>query len=77
MDNSFAGCTVFEVDSNTFSKIRTFKDRYHSFKTYIDEEESLAAIREFAKKNPSKSIVVKDKQTGSFKFLKKGKDYKL
>lgn len=77
MSDQFAGCKVFEVDSGTFSKIQTFKDRYHSFKTYIDEEESLVSIREFAKKNPGKSIVVKDKSTGSFKFLKKGKDYKL
>lgn len=68
----FGGAMVFEIDSDTFCGITQEKLKSERFSKYIKDSDCLSSIREYAKSNPQKDIVVKDSSTGSYRFLKKG-----
>ena len=71
----FAGCEVFEVDSDRYNSCRRAKMRYERFSKFVGHDDTAMAIREYAKSNPAKGIMIQDESTGTMTYLKlpKGK----
>lgn len=70
--SKFAGHDVFEVTSDTFHRARVSKKNWKHWKSYIGEDDTGQAIREYANKNPKASIVLKDERTGAMQFARYG-----
>jgi hypothetical protein len=71
--NTFAGAIVFEVSSTTFHNARTEKRKGKHWRTYLDECDELAEIREYANKNPGKPIVLQNRNTNEMCYVRYGK----
>lgn len=71
--NTFAGKDVFVVDETTFLRARNIKGRYERFAKYIEDGDTLEIVREYAKNNPTKSIIVQSERSGAMMYLKKGR----
>ena len=69
----FAGHTTHKVPHETFNKIRQEKAKGKHWKKYLDEGEHTSHIREFAKKNPTKPIIIENEKTGYMCFARYGK----
>lgn len=69
---TFAGNKTFIVPSSLFHKARFHKKAGKHWKTYIGEDEHGKAIREFARKNHKKAIVLQDENTGAMTYCKYG-----
>ena len=71
----FAGCEVFELDSDRYNNCKRAKLRSERFAKFVGDDEIALAIREYAKTNPSKGIMISDEVTGAMTYLKlpKGK----
>lgn len=68
---TFAGCRVFEVDSDTFRKCRLGKRRYARYEQYVGSGDVGQAIREYGRTRHSrKGIILIDKITGAMLYLK-------
>ena len=72
-EETFAGAVVFEVSSSTFHNAKTEKRKGKHWRTYLDECDELAEIREYAKKNPKKAIVLRNENTGEMCYAKYGR----
>ena len=73
--NDFMNCAVFEVDGKTYNDCITgWKQKKDRFSKHIKNEELLTEIREYAKTNPSKSILLYGENCDSFVMLKRGKE---
>lgn len=72
-EETFAGAVVFEVSSSTFHNAKTEKRKGKHWKTYLDECDELAEIREYAKKNPNKAIVLRNENTGEMCYARYGR----
>ena len=72
----FAGNAVFEVDSATFHAAKFHKRKGKHWKKYLGEDDCLSEIRDFAKKNPGKSIIIKNRNTGEMCYARYGKGMK-
>jgi hypothetical protein len=71
-DTSFAGDDVFKVDPDTFAKCRMGHKKYSRWANYVNvKTESGHSIREFARKFPSKNIVIQNERTGQMIFLRR------
>jgi hypothetical protein len=74
-DGEFAGSPVFDVDNETYKRCTHGKPTYARWKHYVDdvdvEENLLDSIRTHAHRNPSKSIVLRNKSTGAMLFLRR------
>lgn len=70
-DENFAGNDVFKVKHDAFHKSRFGKRPYARFKTYVGEDEVGKSIRDYAIKNPNKTILLKNEQDGSMIFFRK------
>ncbi len=70
----YNGCEVFVVDAGTYTKCRSAKMKSERFAKYIQDEEIGNAVREYAKLNPSSSIMIEDENTGAITYLKVGKN---
>jgi len=71
-DESFAGSVVFTCDTHTFNRCRLGKDsKYARYKTYVGDDAVGEKIRQYGRKYPNKSIVLKNSMTGSMLYLKK------
>ena len=70
---TFAGAVVFEVSSATFHNAKTEKRKGKHWRTYLDECDELAEIREYANRNPSKPIVLKNRTTTEMVYVRYGK----
>lgn len=70
--SKFAGQEVFEVKSDVFHQARMSKQKHLHWKSYIGEDDTGAAIREFANKNPKKAIILKDERTGAMHYARFG-----
>jgi hypothetical protein len=66
----FAGCEVFEVDSDRYNRCTRAKLRYERFSKFVGEDDTAMAIREYARTNPAKGIMIQDGATGSMTYLK-------
>ena len=69
-EESFAGSVVFEVSSKVFHTARNEKRKGKHWRTYLDEDDCFADIREYAKKNPGKGIVLRNENTGEMCYAR-------
>ena len=72
-EETFAGAVVFEVSSSTFHNAKTEKRKGKHWRTYLDECDELSEIREYAKKNPNKAIVLRNENTGEMCYARYGR----
>ena len=71
-DSQFAGVDVFNVNDNDFNNCKFGKKKHKRWSNYVDvESESGKRIYGYAKKNPSKSIIVQHDRTGHMLYLRK------
>lgn len=69
----FAGHEVFEVKSDMYHRARMSRKKGQHWRTYLDEDEYYEEIRDYARKNKGKAIVLQDENTGAMFFAQFGK----
>lgn len=70
--HSFAGMDVFDVEPEQWQKsLMGGKPKYHKYAPYVGEDEVGEEIRNYARSNPTKKIVLRNSKTGSMVFLRK------
>jgi hypothetical protein len=67
---TFAGSIVFEVSSKVFHIARNEKRKGKHWRKYLDEDDCFAEIREYAKKNPGRGIVLRNENTGEMCYAR-------
>ena len=72
-EDTFAGAMVFEVSSAVFHTAKLEKRKHKTWKKYLEEDDCLAEIREYANKNPGRSIILKNRNTGEMTYARYGK----
>ena len=70
---TFAGKTVFVVDSNMFHQCRLGKQKYHRYEKYVGTESIGQAIREYGLKHPRRPIILQNGDGGPMLFLRYGR----
>jgi hypothetical protein len=70
MEETFAGATVFEVNSKLFHSLTLAKRKGKHWRTYLEEDDCYAEIREWAIKNPKSKIVVRNESTGEMRYIR-------
>ena len=66
----FAGCPVFEVSSDDFTKCSHGRNRYERWGKKMNMEEAdNQDIRAYAHRNPGKPIIIKDSTYGTMSYL--------
>ena len=66
----FAGCEVFEVTADRYNSCRRAKLRYERFSKFVGDDDTALAIREYARTNPAKGIMIQDGSAGAMTYLK-------
>lgn len=70
--SKFAGCDVFEVDSDTYMSCRCGKYPYQRWEKFFDlSNETNLGIKNYATKNNKKDIILKDSVSGGMIYLRK------
>ena len=69
-EDTFAGAVVFEVNSKLFHSITMQKRKGKHWRTYLEEDDCYAEIREWARKNPKGKIVVRNECTGEMRYIR-------
>lgn len=69
----FAGAAVFEVTADVFHRAKFEKRKGKHWRTYLEEDEFLPEIREYAKRKPHKPIILQNERTGEMCYAKYGK----
>ena len=72
-EDTFAGAVVFEVNSKLFHNLTMQKRKGKHWRTYLEEDDCYAEIREWAKKNPKGKIIVRNESTGEMRYVRYGK----
>lgn len=72
-EDTFAGSVVFEVSGSTFHNARMEKRKGKHWKTYLDECDELAEIREYAAKYPRRPIILRNRTTSEMVYVRYGK----
>jgi len=72
-EETFAGAVVFEVSSHTFHNAKMEKRKGKHWRTYLDECDELAEIREYARENPYKPIVLQNRTTSEMVYVRYGR----
>ena len=72
-ENTFAGAMVFEVSAAVFHAARMEKRKGKHWRKYLEEDDSLAEIREYANKNPGRAIILRNQNTGEMTHARYGK----
>ena len=72
-EETFAGAAVFEVSSHVFHTAKMEKRKHKTWRKYLEEDDCLAEIREYANKNPGKPIVLRNANTGEMTHARYGK----
>lgn len=70
-DEEHAGDAVFHVDSESFHKSLQGKVKYARYKTYVGEDDIGKKVKHYATRNPGKSVMLKDKQSGAMLYLRR------
>ena len=71
-DSTFASMPVFKVNNADFSKCKFGKSKFARWAKHIDvNSESGRRIYAYAKKNPTKSIIVQHEKSGHMLYLRK------
>lgn len=73
---TFAGAMVFEVSASVFHTAKMEKRKHKTWRKYLEEDDCLAEVREYANKNPNKSIILKNKNTGEMTYARYGRRVK-
>jgi hypothetical protein len=68
----FAGATVFEVNSKLFHSLTLAKRKGKHWRTYLEEDDCYAEIREWANKNKG-PIIVRNENTGEMRHIRYGR----
>ena len=71
--DTFAGAMVFEVSPGVFHTAKMEKRKHKTWRKYLEEDDCLAEIREYANKNPGRPIILKNKNTGEMTYARYGK----
>jgi len=69
-DDSFAGISVFDCDMETFNNCRLGKKKFARYKTYVGNDEIGEKIRNYSLKNPKKSVILRNSNTGAMLYLR-------
>jgi hypothetical protein len=69
-EETFAGAMVFEVSSSLFHNLTLQKRKGKHWRTYLEEDDCYAEIREWAKKHPKGKIVVRNECTGEMRYVR-------
>lgn len=69
---NFAGTTVFEVNSKLFHNLTLAKRKGKHWRTYLEEDDCYAEIREWANKNKG-PIIVRNENTGEMRYIRYGR----
>ena len=69
MEETFAGATVFEVNSKLFHNLIMHKRKGKHWRTYLEEDDCYSEIREWANKNKG-PIVVRNEATGEMRYIR-------
>ena len=70
LKETFAGCPVFEVASDDFTKCSHGRNRYERWNKKLNMEEfDNQEIRSYVHKNPGSPIIIKDKTYGVMSYL--------
>ena len=72
-EDTFAGAMVFEVSASVFHTAKLEKRKHKTWRKYLEEDDCLAEIREYANKNPGRSIILKNRNTGEMTYARYGK----
>lgn len=72
-EDTFAGAMVFEVSSAVFHTAKMEKRKHKTWRKYLEEDDCLSEIREYANKNPGRPIILKNKNTGEMTYARYGK----
>lgn len=70
---TFAGAVVFEVAPSVFHNAKLEKRKHKTWRKYLEEDDCLAEVREYANKNPRKPIILKNRLTGEMCYARYGK----
>ena len=71
-DSTFAGVDVFNVGADDFNNCKFGKRKHARWDNYVDvDSDAGKRIYGYAKKNPSKSIIVQHNRTGHMLYLRK------
>jgi len=70
---NFAGAAVFEVASDVFHAARLEKRKHKTWRKYLEEDDCMVEIREFANKNPNTPIILQNARTGEMCYARYGK----
>jgi hypothetical protein len=63
---------LFTVKSETFSKFETGRNRYERWSKYLsDEIEEEKAVKEYAKKNPTHTVVLQNADNGALRSIRR------
>jgi hypothetical protein len=76
-EETFAGAVVFEVSSSVFHTAKMEKRKHKTWRKYLEEDDCLAEIREYANKNPGKPIVLRNQNTGEMTYARYGNKRKV
>lgn len=68
--NKFAGCEVFEVTPEDYAKCLNGRMRYERWSKRLNMEDN-DDIRSYAHRNPTRSVIVQNSQTGEMSYLMK------
>lgn len=68
--DTFAGSVVFEVSSKVFHNAKMEKRRGKHWRTYLDEDDCFAEIREYAHRNKHKGIILRNENTGEMCYAR-------
>lgn len=69
---NFAGAAVFEVAADVFHAARLEKRKHKTWRKYLEENECMSEIREFANKNPKTPIILQNERTGEMCYARYG-----
>lgn len=69
----FGGKRVFSVNSNAFNKALQGKKKFKHYRSYVEDADTTAEIREYLKTNKNAPIIVQDEITGAMVYLNHGK----
>lgn len=67
----FAGVEIFEVSNDIYYKCLWGKKKHSRYARYVGEDDIGKAIREYGRKNPKASIILKNANTGGMIYFKK------
>jgi hypothetical protein len=66
----FRGHNFFDCEPATYDKARFGKNRYHRWDKYVGKDSWGEGVRGWAKSNPKEPILLRNKSTGTFMYLR-------